>query len=341
MPGNAISAFNRAKIIALHDEGFSNHQISLRFGIPRSSVIRIVHLFEETGSIARRRGTGRSRVTSVREDRYVANFVRRNRSVTVQGVQNHFQRTFHRVISRTTMRRRLTAANLRSRRPLRVPRLLHRHKVARLEWAREHRNWVLEQWRNVLFSDETRIGLVSDSRRQRVWREPGGAERLVFCRETLPYQGGTVMFWGGIMHNRRTPLIPIRQNITGDLYVENIIIPIVYPLRNEIGENFIFQDDNARPHRTRRVQVALDEGNIERMIWPANSPDMNPVEQMWDYVKRAILKRNNPPQTTRDLILAAQEEWNNITQETINNLINSMNRRVTALLHSRGGHTNY
>nr|CAH7713528.1 unnamed protein product [Callosobruchus chinensis] len=60
---------------------------------------------------------------------------------------------------------------LRHRRPLRVPLLTARHHTARLQWAKAHHDWLLPQWRNVLFSDESRFGLVSDDYRERVWRE--------------------------------------------------------------------------------------------------------------------------------------------------------------------------
>ena len=161
MPGQSISAFDRSRIVCLHQQGWSNHQISETLGIPRTSVIRIIQLFQETGNVNRRPGGGRPRVTNEREDRYVVNFTRRNRSITVPVLRTHFRRTYGRVISGRTLRRRLASANLRSRRPLRVPRLTRQHIAARLRWAREHINWFLPQWRNVLFSDESRFGLTS------------------------------------------------------------------------------------------------------------------------------------------------------------------------------------
>ena len=194
MPGHPISGFDRARIIALHQQHWSNHRISARLGIPRSSVIRMIQLFLETGGVNRRPGSGRHRVTDEREDRYIANFVRRNRNISVTAIRTHFRRTYGRLISSPTIRRRLAGANLRSRRPLRVPRLTRAHRAARLEWSRNHRDWLLPQWRTVLFSDESRFGLTSDSRRVRVWREPGRAARLAFPQEVVPYQEGTVMF---------------------------------------------------------------------------------------------------------------------------------------------------
>nr|CAH7727256.1 unnamed protein product [Callosobruchus chinensis] len=123
--------------------------------------------------------------------------------------------------------------------------------------------------------------------------------------------------------------------MTSAYYLQNIIYAIVQPLRNEIGDQFIFMEDNARLHRTRAVQQALENGNIARLEWPAMSPDMDPIE----HVSRAIFNRNNPPRSTQELIFAATEEWDNIPQEVINNLIIGMHRRVDALIRSRCGNT--
>nr|CAH7722538.1 unnamed protein product [Callosobruchus chinensis] len=149
------------------------------------------------------------------------------------------------------------------------------------------------------------------------------------------------MFWGGIRFNRRTQLIHISGTMTGAYYLQNIINAIVRPLRNKIGDQFIFMDDNDRPHRTRPVQQALENRNIARLEWPAISPDMNPIEHVWDYVSRAIFNQNNPPRSTQELIVAATEEWDNIPQEVINNLIIGMHRRVDPFIRSRGWNTNY
>nr|CAH7749893.1 unnamed protein product [Callosobruchus chinensis] len=230
--------------------------------------------------------TGRPTVSSRREDRYIAQLVRRERSVTVPVLRSQFQRTFNRVISAATIRQRVLASELWYRRPLRVPLLTARHRTAQLQWARAHQDWLLPQWRNVLFSDESRFGLIP-------------------------------------------------ATMIGAYYLQNIINAIVQPLRHEIGEQFIFMDDNARPHRTRAVRQALENENIARLEWPAMSPDMNPIEHVWDYVSRAIFNRNNPPRSTQELIVAATKEWDNIPQEVINNLIIGMHRRVDALIRSR------
>nr|CAH7766341.1 unnamed protein product [Callosobruchus chinensis] len=218
--------------------------------------------------------------------------------------------------------------------PLRAPLLTARHGTARLQWARAHQDW------RMLFSDESRFRLVSDDYRERIWRERGGQNRLATVIGVTPYRGGTQMFWGGIRFNAKTQLIYIPRTMTGAYYLQNIINAIVHPLRNEIGDQLIFMDDNARPHHTRAVQQSLENGNLARLGWPAMSPDMNPKEHVWDYVSRAIFNRNRP-RSTQELIVAATEEWDNIPQEVIKKLIIGMHRRVDALIRSIGRNTKY
>nr|CAH7753055.1 unnamed protein product [Callosobruchus chinensis] len=218
MPRNELSAFDRTRIIiALWQEGLSRHQIAKRLSVVRSTVSRSIRRYEETGEVNSRPRTGRPTVGTRREDRYIAQLARRERSVTVPVLRSQFQRTFNRVISTSIIRRRVLASGLRCRRPLRVPLLTARHRTARLQWARAHQDWFLPQWRNVLFSDEPRFGLI-----------PG--------------------------------------TMNGAYYLQNIINAIVQPLLNEIRDQFIFMDDNTRPHRTRAIQQALENGNIARLI---------------------------------------------------------------------------
>nr|CAH7747406.1 unnamed protein product [Callosobruchus chinensis] len=226
MPRNELSAFDRTRIIALWQEGLSRHHISNRLNVVRSTVSRNIRRYEETGEVNSRPRTGRPTVSTRPEDRYITQLARRERSVTVPVLRSQFQRTFNRVISTATILRRVLASGLRCRSPLRVPLLAARHRTARLQWARAHQDWLLPQWRNVLFSDESRFGLVS-----------GNNDRAY--------------------------------------YLQSIINAIVQPLRNEI-----FMDHNARRHRTKAVQQALEDGNIARLEWPAMSPDMSPIEHV-------------------------------------------------------------
>lgn len=84
------------------------------------------------------------------------------------------------------------------------------------------------------------------------------------------------------------------ETLPENIYLENVQMPIVLPRGEKFGPNFIFMDDNARPNHIRGIQNVLAEADVKRMTWPAQSPDMNPIEHMWEMFSEAILMRPNP-----------------------------------------------
>ncbi|GFU87993.1 transposable element Tcb2 transposase [Trichonephila clavipes] len=170
------------------------------------------------------------------------------------------------------------------------------HRRHRLQWCREHKNWTTDQWSRVLFMDESRFSTRSDSRRVLIWREIGTRFYTSNIKERHHYGGPGVLVWGGIMLNGRTELhIFDRGSVTGDRYCEEVLLPHVRLFRGAIGPDFIFMDDNARPHRTLAVEELLESENITRMDWPAYSPDLNPIEHVWDALGRRIAARLHHP----------------------------------------------
>ncbi|GFV32576.1 transposable element Tcb1 transposase [Trichonephila clavipes] len=94
--------------------------------------------------------------------------------------------------------------------------------------------------------------------------------------------------------------------------------------RGAICLQFLFMDDNAPCHRTVAAEHLLESEDIERMDWPARSPDLNPIEHVWDFLGRRLLARTLPPVTIRELRLAQQDEWAAMPQQLIDTLILSM-----------------
>ncbi|GFY31295.1 transposable element Tcb2 transposase [Trichonephila clavipes] len=129
--------------------------------------------------------------------------------------------------------------------------------------------------------------------------------------------------------------------LTARCYRDEILRHIVVPYAAAIGDDFILMDDNCRPHRANLVEDFLFEEGIIRMEWPACSPNMNPIEHVWDALGRRVAGRQPPPQTLRELERALLEEWNRIAQLVINSLIDSMPQRCSTLLAVRGNHTPY
>ena len=86
------------------------------------------------------------------------------------------------------------------------------------------------------------------------------------------------LWWAGISVNLRTKLYIVNGNFNSQRYINEILRPLVLPFLQQIGPNAVFQDDNAWSHRGRIVNDFVRTNNINRMDWPANSPDLNPIE---------------------------------------------------------------
>ena len=132
----------------------------------------------------------------------------------------------------------------------------------------------------------------------------------------------------------KTPLLVIQGNLTAVRYQDQVLMPHVN------AHNLMFQHDNARPHVARVCRDLLNQNNVQVLDWPY-SPDLNPIEHLWDALDRRVRKRVNVPNNVAQLQLALIQEWNNIPQRTIDNLVRSMVRRVRAATAARGGHTRY
>ena len=102
-----------------------------------------------------------------------------------------------------------------------------------------------------------------------------------------------------------------------------------------------FQQDNARPHVAAVCRDFLQTENVDVMNWPACSPDLSPIEHLWDALDRRVRQRLPAPANIGELRQALTEEWQNIPQATIDRLIGSMRRRCVAVQRANGGHTRY
>ena len=147
------------------------------------------------------------------------------------------------------------------------------------------------------------------------------------------------MMRGGISGNRRTDLVPIIGTLNAQRYRNEILAQHVRPFIAANGG--IFQQDNARPHVARANMEYLAANEVEVLPWPAFSPDLSPIEHVWDVLGRAVRQRPNPPSTIAELRIALVEEWHRIPRNQIQRLITSMRRRCTAVVNANGGHTRY
>ncbi|GFU17196.1 transposable element Tcb2 transposase [Trichonephila clavipes] len=209
-----LDAFTRGRIIGKLEEGRSVTSVAAEFGIAHSIVSRLWRQFQTTGTAIWGFSSGRPRGTTPADDR------------------------------------RLHGGGLFARRPVRCVPLTPAHRRRRSLWCREHRNWRDNEWGRVLFTDESRFSLSSDSHRILIWRERGNRNHPSNSIERDRYGGRGVLVWGGIMLGSRTDLhIFDAGSVNGTRYCNEILLPYVRLFRGAMGLQFLFMDDNAPCHR--------------------------------------------------------------------------------------------
>ncbi|GFY08827.1 transposable element Tcb1 transposase [Trichonephila clavipes] len=196
--------------------------------------------------------------------------------------------------------------------------------------------------RKTVVKHESRFSLSSDCRRQLIWHENGTAYRPENTQEKDQYPTCSIMVWAGIMINGRTRLhVVTNGTMTGQRYIDEVLLPHVRLFRGAVGDKFVFMDDKATCHRTLAVQDCLDSKGIQRLVWPARSPDLNPIENVWDAFWRQVAGRNYPPTNKNTLIRALTEEWDKLPQQLLDNVVQSMVRRVECCITLHGRHIPY
>ena len=336
-----LSEVQRHRALGMVEGGMSFREIGRRLGCSHQTIMNLVERNATTGSVNDRQRPGRQKVTSVRQDRNIVLSHLRDRFRTAVKTAQETVGIHNQRISASTVRRRLRERGIGSHKAYRGNVLTPVRRINRYNWCRQHLRWTQRQWQGVLFTDESRFCIDMNDGRAKVWRRPG--ERYADCcvRESSRWGGGSVMVWGGISWRHRTPLVLIDGNLTARRYIDEVLEPVVVPFLHNNADVTLFQQDNARPHSARVTMDFLRQNNVQVLPWPAFSPDLSPIEHLWDQLGRRVFDGRHHIHTRQQLFQALTREWEAILQYRIQRLIRSMRRRCQATLDVNGGHTRY
>lgn len=336
--GQELSASTREKIVALHEHtSKSQRQIARDLNVSQASVNDILKKYHNTGSTRSLSRSGRPKVTSPRQDNAICRSSMANPFATASQIKRNNPALSN--VNKRTIQRRLKERFGPVRKPAKKPILTPLMRQKRIEFCRQYLDWDVEQWKRVLFSDEATFQFKSTN--HRFVRRPPGISRTHpnYTQKTIkhaPY----VMVWGCFSHKCRgaLSLLPPRTSVNKEKYLE--ILQEKLPIFMNICETSIFQHDKATPHMAKIVSQWLEQQQIEVLEWPGNSPDLNPIENLWEIVRQKLADRVF--NSMEDFKQAIKDVWcREISQDYCKNLVSSMPRRLQAVIENKGFPTKY
>lgn len=239
-----------------------------------------------------------------------------------------------------TVRHLLRSNGIHNRVPRKKPFISKINMEKRVEFAKKYIDAYEDFWANVLFSDESKFNLFGYDGKQKVWRRNNEALLPKNLLPTVKHGGGSIMVWGCMSAAGVGNLTFIDINMDRMVYLD-ILKDNLKQSASKLGltAGWYFQQDNDPKHTAGVVKEWLLYNVPHQLHSPPQSPDLNPIENLWDELDRRIRKRTI--KNKQDLKNALLEEWNLISNNYTKVLVNSMQNRLNAVLESRGGPTKY
>lgn len=220
------------------------------------------------------------------------------------------------------------------------PLLTTKQKKRRLLWAKERKNWVQRQWNNVIWSDEARFEITVGSQHLKVVRRKNEAFRPDCLKRVVKFPA-SLMVWGCMSAHGVGRLHIVDGIVNANKYIdilENHLLPSISELERN-NQEYIFQQDGAPCHTAKVVKAWFTEKNISVLDWPSSSPDLSPIETLWGIMKKNLAK--NPATTKEELKVRLQEIWAQFDTDFCQNLVNTMHKRLNAVINNKGEATQY
>ena len=335
-----ISSAQKENIISLASNGFSARYIASKLGIGRATVGRILENLLPNHYTPL---TGRPPKLSTTDQHAILAQITSGKSANAVQATNHINSIISTPVCSETVRRVLRKHSLKAVVKKKKPLLSARHRKKRLDFALKHKEWTVEDWKRVIWSDETKINRFGSDGRQWVWKKKGEGLISREVQGTVKYGGGNIMVWGCMGWNGVGHLAEVEGRMNADQYM-SILEDHMLPSLEESGiseEEVTFQQDNDPKHTSKKAKKWMEDRNITLLDWPAQSPDISPIEHQWVHLKRELGKYPKAPTGVWELWDRVVEVWNAIPPETCQNLIESMPRRLEAVIKAKGGHTKY
>ena len=328
------------QVLSLIDSGHNAHQISAATGHHTSTITR---LWSKHCPDAPKPHGGCPTKLSDTDIHHACCLISSGKADNSTQVTKLLQNITNKSLSAETVHLKLKKAGWKAVVKKKRPMLSRHHRKERMDFAVSHKEWTLEDWKRVVWSDETKVNRLGSDGRKWAWKrvdEPL-SDRLV--QGTKKFGGGSVMVWGCMTWDGVGMACKIDGRMDGELYCQILDDELQGTLSyyHKTPANVLFQQDNDPKHTSKKAKTWFNDHGFTVMEWPSQSPDLNPIEHLWNHVKKKLGEYEEPPSGVHELWDQFQEEWEKIEPSVCQNLIESMPRRIEAVLKAKGGYTKY
>lgn len=339
-PRKELSEFQRGEIIGAWKCGFSERKIGEKLDYKKSTVHDIIDAYKNGVEKPSSR-TGKPPILTERDERHLMQTLNKNRKTNIKELCENFVASTSTNVSQKTLQRNLHKNNIYGRIGAKKPFVKEANRRIRLKWAKEKKDWI-DEWEKIIWSDESNFVVFGGDGKRYVWRNSQEKYDPKCLIPTFKSGQESIMIWGCFIKNKLGPLVRLEGKITAIKYIEmleNYLLPFINNLEDK--NSYIFQDDNAPIHTATITKNWIRNNNIKKLLWPAQSPDLNPIENLWDELERKVRSHKPLPKNKNDLWQILQEAWENLDENKYKNLVDSMPRRIAAVIANKGKPTKY
>ena len=333
----------RVSIVTLKKQGLPVKDISILSGVNKSTVNRVWKRYLDTSSFKDEQRSGRPQKLTTRDKRQVVNMLKKSRAKTATEIQKKFSTPNGLKISRYTVSRTLRSFGFVARIKRKKPLLTTQHIKSRFQWAKKYNKWSLEDWKKVIWSDESKFNLSNSDGKEYYWTNKPGHLNKDSVKQTKKYGGGCIMVWCCMTWEGLGYSCKIDTTLDGELYSQILTGELMESIKyyGYHKADIIFQHDNDPKHKSKDATSTIENLGLKVLDWPSQSPDMNPIEHLWDHIERELRKKQKHYSKQNDLWEDLQEILKEKHTEFCRKLISTMPRRVKDLLKAKGHFTRW
>ena len=340
MGKRAIDSHVRAQAVALYNNSktkMSMNEVAMQLNVSKTCVFNAIKKHKETGEFTDKERTGRPKRLGERDQRHLKRLVKGENRLSMSKITRDLNESLPKPITSRTVFNYLKKLGYEYKVKLKKQWLSVKHREQRVAWCRKYAGFTRDDWRNIIFSDESTFYVLERKNQVKVWRTDEERLHQDCIQQVNTGRGGKLGIWGGISGQGTTEARVFDENMDGQLYCD--------VLNNELKRSMaklqdkhkiIYQQDLAPWHTSNLVKNKMEKLKLKVLDWPAKSPDLNPVELVWSILDKRLMATPIYNKTT--LRKRLEEEWKSLDVELCKSLIDSMPERLTKCLKARGGH---